>query len=352
MKWKILALILLGLGLTGISVYVHAPNRTESKRVGLALSLTGFASSYGIPEANAVAILKKTYPGAGFYIQDTKSNATDGLQAIRKLIDTSKVDIIYTDLSNVAAAAIPLTEEKHKIHVASAYLLALLERGRLTVRNLPSGFQESELVLAKLKAVYPGFSKISVLTSSDEFGESSFASFRHVAEKHGYKVIYRDFFGEETKVIDTIARKTLDSKPDAIYLSSLSSSLGSMVKEIREAGFKGPILSTNAFSFPFIQKAAGRANFGVIYPDFPEIIKSDNFAIEYRKRFNSSPPPTAILTYTAIKFFLENMKDNAKQIDLKKVNGKEVSSPYGKIKFSNREFIYPMIVRYSIKSSK
>ena len=300
----------------------------------------------GKPEANAVEILRQKYPNAKFYIEDTKSDPQAGLKAAQKLLEIDKVNVMYCDLSNVANAVVPLTEDHNAIFMATVYLSDFVTRGQYTIRNLPTGKYESQLLLSELARIRPTSTKIAAIVSNDEFGRSSLSDFKQALSETPNKLVYDGTFENDPAKMKSVAQVLISQNADAIYISSLSPALGTLIRNLREAQYSGQIMTTDAFALDYIRAAAGDAQRGVLYPKFMNTPKLQELDREYRKRFGEPIPTTATLCHEGLSLLLDAWKSSPRlafSAFIKSLGNMEYDSAFGRLTVTGREIKYPMI---------
>jgi branched-chain amino acid transport system substrate-binding protein len=325
------------------------PKQNVQLRVGAAIAMTGYGAAFGESEANAIHLLKRKYPTAQFFIEDNKSDSKAGLLAVSKLINVHNVDIIYCDLTTVANAVVSLTKERSVVLIAAVYLADLLDRSPYAVRNLPRGLDESRLLLSHLTTHYPDAKTVAAVGSNDEFGRSSLADFTKAASIVGVTVISQDVIPDAEAQIASFAQKLTASRPDAIYAASLMPSLGLFIRDVRVAGFTGVILTTDAFTYPYIRSAAGDYAKDTVYVDFPKTNAATRFADEYKAEFHKDFAPTAALCYDGLSIIMDTCRESPiktpAQVVSKGLEGKMHEGIYGDVVVRGREIIYPLEIR-------
>jgi len=351
---KTLSWIVVLVLLTAVVVGILLNSRTGSKpatgiRVGAAIALTGYGAPFGESERNAIQILKQKFPSVDFFIEDNKSDAKEGLLAAKKLVDVHNVDVIYCDLTTVANAIVSISKEQRKVLVAAVYLADLPQRSPYAVRNLPRGIDESRLLLGYLKDSHPTATKAAAVGSNDEFGRSSLDDFKKAALETNVNIIFEDMIPDAEQQIASFAQKIAASGPEAVYAASLLPNLGLLVKELRVAGFKGEILTTDAFAYPYIQTAAGQYAKDTVYVDFPTTEAANQFASSYKQLFSHDLPPSAVLCHDGLSIIIDacnaSPDSTPTQVVEQKLNGMKYSGVYGELIVTNREIIYPLVVK-------
>ena len=319
-------------------------------RIGFVVSLTGSSAGTGRPTANAVELLKKKFNDVEFFIEDSKSSPIAGIQAARKLVDIHSVDIIYCDLTNVAIALLDYTEKMKVVLIAPIILTDFTDRGKFTVRNFMTLDQQVSVVVHKFleidNAIKSERQQLVAIASNDEFGRNSIDGLNQCLESINDIVCAKVFYVDNNK--ESIRNVTLSAKnlnPDVVFVSSFSASLGNIIKCLREDGFNGIVLTTTAFTVPYIRAAAGDAIYNVIYPDFDKTPLYYSLRDEYLSCFNETPPLTTFLCHDGLSFLIKvwhDRDDDNLEDMFKKAEFSELDGAYGMLHFKNRELIYKL----------
>jgi ABC-type branched-subunit amino acid transport system substrate-binding protein len=320
-------------------LFVCCKNNENSDKIkiGAAIALTGFGSDFGQSEKNAIEFLKEKYGDdieIEFYIEDTKSDVKSGITAIKKLIDVNKCNIIYCELSSIVSASLPIISKTEVTLIAPVYLEDLNGNPN-AIRNLPSANQENAALLSFLNNNSIVHDKIAVLYSNDVFGQTCYNSFKNLLPNNCV-ISYSDAINEEA--LRETALKVIRTNPDVIYLGSMSESLGLLVKFLKQNGYSKEIITTDAFSYDYINSLAGEYAKGVHYVDFQENEKYDVFKESYNKKFGIKCVPSAMLCYDGISAIVSAI------IDKKEFNESTYDGLTGELQIKNNEIIYPIQV--------
>lgn len=332
---KSIWLIFLSVGL----LFTACKNNESSKtiKVGAAIALTGFGSDFGQSEKNAIELLKEKYGKDGkveFYIEDTKSDVKSGVTAIKKLIHVNKCDILYCELSSIVNASSKIISEAEVTLIAPVYLENLNENP-YAIRNLPSADQENASLINFMNSNKVVHNKVAVLYSNDVFGETCLNSFKKLLSAD-CTITYSSAINDDA--LRETALKVINIEPDVIYLGSMSETLGLLVKFLRQNGYEKEIITTDAFSYDYINSLAGDYAKGVRYVDFQESNEYNTFKEYYNKKFGIKCVPSAMLCYDGISAVVSAV------INRMDVEGTEYDGLTGKLTIKNNEIIYPIQV--------
>lgn len=311
--------------------FIGCNNDNDRLKVGAAIALTGFGADFGESERNAITLLQEKYGDVEFYIEDTSSDVNTGINAIKKLMNIHKVDIIYCELSSIVHATNSIIGD-YKIRLLAPVYLDDLLNNPFALRNLPSADQENSVLLQYLDEQNIDFENVAVLYSNDVFGLTCKSSFENlVANKN---VCFSSYIDDNS--LNALSLKTIAKNPEVIYLGSMSESLGILVKYLRQNGYMGEIITTDAFGYNYINSLAGDYARGVIYVDFKKSDTYCKFKEHYKTVFGKECVPSAMLCYDGLSIVIEAMKKG------ENIEGYAKEGLVDSIYIKNQEIIYPI----------
>ena len=318
-------------------------NYTKNIKIGLLLAQTGFGSDFGQSEKAIIPLLKETYgEDVKFVLEDSKSDAAKGVIAARKLIDIDGVDMIYCDLTSVANAISPLLKKSRKVLMAAVYLERLTKDNPFAIRNMPNAEDESRLLLGFFSKRNKG-GKLLLIGSDDEFGRGAVSATKSLLDEFELKFGGQEFIHEDLSLVASLAEKIIQSSADGVYVGSLSSSMGILVKELRIRGYTGDILTTDAFAYDYIYNLAGDAAKSVVYVDFP---RTEAFQKIIQQVGEGNLTPAAILMYDGIRMYLDKIVAEVGIRNDVSINELicQIDGVFGDTCLIHQEMKYPLII--------
>lgn len=259
-------------------------------RIGIWTSLTGASAIEGELIENGARLAAKQWNDKGgihgrqieFVVYDDQSTTEGAVTATTRLIESDKVDaIIGSNLSNAIIATADLIETAGIPFVGSGTGTAWTNCGynyifRGTVVNsfLNEGF-------VKTAAEEMGVKNAAFIWVETENGQTSSAAIKQYCENYGVNITYEgtyqstdtDFTGQVTNAIK--------ANPDGIMLFGLANELSLIVKQLRQAGYKGYIYMAEAGASVDLMQVAGDAANGIVFsaayivPPTPEEATTD-----------------------------------------------------------------------------
>ena len=221
-------------------------------RIGVMESVTGPGETYGNVAVQAKQMAAAEINAAGgingrmleLIVEDEKCNAQDSITAYRKLTDVDGVKIILgTSCSGAMLGAAPLAEADGVIMFSGlATNPDIAEAGdyifRTSLNDAQVGVDTGNLMWED------GVRTLATISESTDYAEGV----RRTTAEHFMK-LGGEIAGEERYASDVIdfrsqLTKLINAAPDAIHISAQSEFTGgTVVKQIRELGYEGPLYS-------------------------------------------------------------------------------------------------------------
>ena len=243
-----------------------------SFRIGVMDSVTGPGVSYGTVIVQAKQMAADEINAAGgidgrpleLVVEDSKCGAQDAIVAYNKLTDVNGVRIILgTSCSGAMLGAAPLAEKDGVVMLsASATSPDVAVAGDYIFRT---AINDDKLGIDTGNALWvDGHRTIATINESTDYAEgvrrTTVERFEDlggtVAARESYTSDTLDFRGQLTKLINAI--------PDAIHVAAQSeSSGGTIVKQLQELGYGGPIYAESVVSGTTALEIAGDAADGL-----------------------------------------------------------------------------------------
>ena len=280
--WRpIRSAIVSGLAVAALSLPALAQ---ETLKIGGMGPLSGGGTSWGlaaqrgmelaITDINAAGGIKaggKTYKLELVFYDDLYS-AQGGKAATERLVHQDKVKFIVGPVgSPPALAAISVTNPAKVLALTNGYAPGVLKNDmpdpynfRLYNTNLEFGPPIIKWIRENLKEV----KKIGLLAPNDAVGQSVAKPLAEDYKKEGFEVIL-DFFERGTKEFTPLILRMMAQKVDAFeFDGNAPGDAGLMLKQIRQAGFKGRVFQVGGPAVDEIIEIAGPAAEGFMTYDF------------------------------------------------------------------------------------
>lgn len=221
-------------------------------RIGVMESVTGPGETYGNVAVQAKQMAVDEINAAGgingrmleLIVEDSKCNAQDAITAYNKLTDVDNVKIILgTSCSGAMLGAAPLAEAEGVVMFSGlATNPDIAEAGDYIFRTSMS---DAQLGIDTGNLLWDdGIRRLATINETTDYAEGvrreSVAQFM----KRGGAVVAEERYSGDTTDFRSQLTKLINANPDAIHMAAQSEFAGgTLVKQVRELGYEGPIYS-------------------------------------------------------------------------------------------------------------
>ena len=235
---------------TSVPASTSTPTPLPPLKIGVMESLTGPGETYGTVAVQAKQMAVDEINEAGgingrmleLIVEDSKCNAQDAITAYRKLTDVDGVKIILgTSCSGAMLGAAPLAEADGVVMFSGlATNPDIANAGdyifRTSLNDAQLGIDTGNLMWAD------GIRNLATITEATDYAEGVRSATVAQFEKRGGQVVAEERYATEVIDFRTQVTKLLSANPDGLHLAAQGeASGGTIVKQIRELGYDGPI---------------------------------------------------------------------------------------------------------------
>ena len=278
-------------------------DETSPFRIGVMESLTGSGETYGNVAVQAKQMaMDEINAGGGIngrmlelVVEDSKCSAQDAINAYNKLTDVDGMKIILgTSCSGAMLGVAPLAEadgvvlfsglaSNPDIANAGDYIF------RTQISDIEVGINTGNVLWAD------GIRVLATITEATDYAEgvrrTSVAQF----EKNGGKVIAQERYAPDTTDFRSQLTKLFEASPDALHITPQSEfAAGTIVKQARELGYRGPIygetITVGTTSLDIAGDAATGLKAITVAPD-PNNEKAQEVLANFRARYKNITLP-------------------------------------------------------------
>ncbi|WP_416046773.1 ABC transporter substrate-binding protein [Cupriavidus basilensis] len=250
------------LGLAGAALSI--PNLAFAQgngpiRIGVLVPLSGGGGAYGQGMANAARKAAEFINNEGggvlggrkleILVEDSESNPTAGVAAVRKLLDVSKVSAIVGVWSSAVAMAIkPLTIEKGvPLLVSGSGDEVTQGDNKGLVWRFQARGSDWGAVFARA-ALKDGARKASLLVLQTPFTLSMVDPFINAFKQGGGQILDVVYYNPNQPSYRAEVEKVFGRKPDAVFLPSYLPDLSAIAREVYRSGFSDTRIYANSSS--------------------------------------------------------------------------------------------------------
>jgi len=302
------------------SLMMGAPFCYSAEPIKIAgiFALTGRAAHIGTSQRDAVLLAIDEVNAQGgingrkleMVIEDTQSNPTKAVIALKKVLESEDVVVIIGPTLTGTAMAMRGFIEKEQIPTfmhsgGDVILKAPLIKGdpsSLPKWTFKSPYKAAD-ALGKICEYMSKhrIKKIGFLYSNEGFGKDGLKNLKDQAPKYGVEIVASEAF--HPKDIDMTAQLTrINAKGvDGIIAWTVGPAMGIVAKNVKQLGIKAPLFECHGAGDPVFWKVAGEAGEGVMMPS-TKIVVGDQLAENdiqkkkilayvkaYREKFNREP---------------------------------------------------------------
>jgi branched-chain amino acid transport system substrate-binding protein len=296
-------------------------------RIGVPASLSGGQSALDIPQVKGMRLAVKEINAAGgiggrpieLLERDTRYEAPTTAAVCKELASTGGVAAIagFSDTGSaltcgpiVQKAGLPFltpgaTSPKLPAQIGGGTYLACF------------GDNAQAAAGAKFGAQNFGKSAYVLYDSGNEYTRLLAGYFKKSFTAAGGSIVLEDTFKGKDASFDTQISKlrALPKQPDFYYIASMPYNAGQIVKELRAAGFPGPVMGGDGFDTPVLTRMAGTSSENVFFTTHvlldPQSLSNAivKFVTAYKAEYGTFPENAfAALGYDTIYLIADAIK--------------------------------------------
>ena len=296
----------------------------EPYRVGAVIDISGSSSSLGIPERNTLEMLRDKINAAGginghpleLTILDNKSDETEAVLAVKKLIDQQKVLAVIGCSSSGPSMAMIDTVQKEQVPMISLAAAGKIVEPARERKWVFKTAQSDAVTVSRLVSYLKekGLMKVAFLYMNNAYGDGGKQAFLEAAAAAGLQVVDEEKFEATDKDMTPQLTRVKASGAQAAVIWAIPPSASIVTKNFRDLNLNIPLLHSHGVGNQnFIDLAQGAAD-GTILPIgkltvADQIPDSDpqkkvlaSYIDEYSKRYGS--PPNSFGGYAWDAFYL------------------------------------------------
>ncbi|MFW5866260.1 MAG: ABC transporter substrate-binding protein, partial [Armatimonadota bacterium] len=243
-------------------------------KIGGIFATTGPASSLGEPEANTAMMLQEQINADGgingreieIVIRDTKGHETEGLTAVKELIDKEEVvAIVGPSRSGTAMAVIEEVQSSEIPMLSCAAARAITEPVKEWVFSTP---QSDEDAVTKIYDYLgdEGISKIALITASSGYGQQGLIQLEELAPDAGLEIVAKEEFADTDNDMTVQLTKIKNSDADALICWGIGPAPSQIAKQAKQHELGMPVIMSHGVANRRFIEGAGDGSEGVILP--------------------------------------------------------------------------------------
>ena len=292
--------------------------------IGIAVAQSGNIAPAGKEQILGAQIAEEYFNNLGgvngrpvkLVLQDAGSDEATAINAFQHLIDVARVvGIVGPSLSQQAFAADPLANRaKVPVIGPSNTAKGIAQIGEFVSRvSAPVSLLAPAAVKAALE-LRPMIRRVAVLYAQDEAFNKSEAEIFQFAVTNTFKLDLATVQTFQTTDTDFTTQVTsvLNAKADLVIISGLQIDGATVVKQLRELGYKGFIIGGNGLNTTNIlpickAHCAGLLIAQAYSPEFKSEV-NDTFRSMYKGMRDKDPTQLSAQSFTAVQVFVEALR--------------------------------------------
>ena len=287
-KWHIMVgfciAIILGLGQPALTA------EYKEYKIGMTAPRSGDQTLTGDQQVNgAEAAIKEINDKGGIdgvplrlIVEDNQAKPTGAVTALTKLINVDKVPVALTTYTTAQLAQAPIADKNKVVMVnVGAAGSDLLNAAQYMFHVQPLAVTLLRVSTNYMCDVLGVKGRWAMLYENESMGNSFNRYVSTLLPKYGVKDIFTDNWEPSASDYRSVIAKALAFKPDAIFVGGFGIHSGQAMRQIRDAGYKGPIMS--AWGGGTVQQAAGLGVYNTFYGE--QVIPDDSKRIQDLQKY-------------------------------------------------------------------
>lgn len=278
-------------------------------------------------------------------INDSRADPKLGITLSKKIFATHKPLFIYTLISGVTMNVQSITKQNETILLACVGSAELFNNDTdFTLRNFVSPTTVGEGISSYIAATSSD-KALTIFYINNTFGHSYAQKVNSCSKDKGINVRQVIPYDDGNNYRDIIAKAKLGEN-DIIYIAGVGQSIGIIIKQLRESGFKGIVLGDPNLQNNSAISYAGESMRNVFFLDVirPNTDEFNRFRKAYIEIRGIEPDNFALMAHATSDFILD-IASKYHTFDCKEImkianNGHVYNSIIGDVSVTNNEFVF------------
>lgn len=241
-------------------------------KLGSFLGLTGTTGYAGIEADNGIKLaLSELGDWAGMQVEyvtyDTTCSAEEAVKVASKLINDEKVDIAIGSITSgeVLAAGQYFNEAGIPLVGCGTSATWMEQDWPYVYRSTKNDSLGVSVMVEALDSL--AFQTAAVFHGQDDAANSTAEKFVEECEARGIKIVANESYDSGDTDYSAQLAKIVANDPDVLYMALIGNDSGSGLKQIRNAGYDGIVLSKECFQAYMIDVAGVQESNYVVFPE-------------------------------------------------------------------------------------
>ena len=314
--------------------------------IGAVFSITGGASFLGEPERNTAKMVEEWVNGAGgiqghplkVIIEDSKSDESQAVLAVRKLLDKDKVlAIIGPSTTGESMAVVPIMERAKAPLISCAAALSIVtpkeeldrvlaaQTFEMPKKQNPWVFKTAQTDTSAVEAIYDymkkkKISKVAIITVTLAFGDFGRQELKRAAPVYGISIVADERYGPKDSDMTAQLTKIKGTDAQALINWSVGPPQVLVTKNWKQLGMTIPLYQSHGFGSKRNIELSGGAAEGVSCPlghiivaekvraDHPQKAVIMKYKTEYERSFKTDVSSFGGYAHDALYLLVDALK--------------------------------------------
>jgi branched-chain amino acid transport system substrate-binding protein len=249
--------------------------------------------------------IKASHPKVhlNIHFEDSGADPKTALSALERLYRLEGCRLIVSSVSGVTLALLPLVRREGLLLFANAAHPEITTGKGNVFRYSNTVDEEARTIAAFLPTLQSP--RCYCVALNDDYGKSYVAELSKlaVANEQTFTIVGTDMYDRTTNDFRTMLTKAKKANPQVFVLVGSGRTLGLLIRQLREGGFKGPFVASLGFIVtPEALESAGESmrggyflNYGALADPRVSLLHKN-----YVNRFHEEPSPTILLDYSIL----------------------------------------------------
>lgn len=323
MKINALVMKIILFFLIGCVIFISGCGKKDGDaiKIGVVGPLTGEGATYGLAMQRGIDLALEGINKNGGILgkkviatyEDDKLNPKDAINAVNKLINSDKVQVIIGSAASKVTIAIAPFAEKSKVVLISSISTAdtIKYSGDYIFRDVPPNRQQG---ITAARFIFNDLSKRNavIFYKNDDYGISLSTSFKNEFIKLGGTVLFVDNYFPNAKNFREQLSKIKAKKPDVVFFPGNYEESAIILRQAQELDINATFIGGDGSYSPELIKIAGKSAENTYYtlmslpPDTNKVFIE--FKKNYKVKYNDEPDVYSVYSYDATNVILEAIK--------------------------------------------
>jgi branched-chain amino acid transport system substrate-binding protein len=282
--------------------------QAEPVRVGVIVPLSGSAAASGETIRRSIELAAEKFnrdSAVQFIFEDDQLQPKNTVTAAQRLLDEQKVSglIVFGTPTSLAVAGIA---EQRKVPMLAFTILEKVVAGRsYVVKHWVTSRAITALV--QKEVLKRGYKKVAIVSS---INDAMLALKDQFTDNAVVEISYEAEIPREDLDFKTVISRIVKTKPDAVYNLLWAPQPGLFAKQLRAAGYKGPMFGYSNLEDPNEIKVAEGALDGTWLASGDDSAGDEYYNL-YQQRFGKRPAAGGSNAYDAAHLFIRGVRSGA-----------------------------------------